>query len=59
MTRLFLLLVAVFTLPACEQHKAENLPEKLREGKEKHGAAPVKAVAGCSALAIATLTTAR
>jgi hypothetical protein len=58
MTRFFLLLVAVFTLPACEQHKAENLPEKLREGK-KHSAAPASASAGCAVLATATLTTAR
>lgn len=58
MTRLLLLLAAVFTLNACEQHKAEDLPEKLRDGG-KHGAIPTEARPCCAALAASVLLTVR
>jgi hypothetical protein len=58
MTRLFLLLAAVLSLNACEQHKADELPAELREGK-KHGVLPAAQPSCCTVLAAAALTTAR
>jgi hypothetical protein len=58
MIRLLLLLAAVFTLNACEQHKAENLPEKLRDG-DKHGALPAGASSCCVGSVAGALLTVR